>query len=219
MGMSCDKAGLSAGSDCCGNAMSMASTARSSCWAGELLGMATLHLCAQGLERAKLKLFDGAFRLLQAISDFPDRALLDETLADDLTLNGGKAVYESEEARVEVDRFEIWGGRVWMRFGVLGIVRRRLLTRGAFVLIGKGVGGYAEEPGCEGSAAPFVTWEIGECFVKDLRGEVFSCGAVANAADQKIVDAFEMKLVERFEFRRVPLSGFDEQTLVRGLRP
>jgi hypothetical protein len=180
--------------------------------------MAALHLRAQGLERAELKLLDGAFRFLQAAGDFADGALLDEALADNLSLSGGKVVDESEEARVVVDGFQIGGGRVWMRFGVLRIVRGRVLARGALVQIGEGVGGYAEEPRCERSAAPFVVGEIGESFVKDFRGEVLGGGAVANAADEKIVDTLEMKLVEGFEFCGVALCGFYKQTLVGAWR-
>lgn len=95
--------------------------ARSSSRAGERLGMATLHLRAQSLERAELKLLDGAFGFFQAASDFPDSALLDEALADDLALNGGKVIDEPEEARVVVDGFQVWSGKVWKRFGILRI--------------------------------------------------------------------------------------------------
>jgi hypothetical protein len=70
--------------------------------------MATLHLCSQSLERAELKLLDGAFRFFQAIGDFADGALLDEALADDLALYGGKMVNEPEKANVVVDGFQVW---------------------------------------------------------------------------------------------------------------
>ena len=48
------------------------------------------------------------------------------------------------------------------------------------MLVGKGVGGYPEQPGGEWSAAPFVGWEVGEGSVKDLRGQIFRDRAVAN---------------------------------------
>jgi hypothetical protein len=105
-----------------------------------------------------------------------------------------------------------------MCFGALRIVRGRLLARAALVLIGEGVGGYAEKPRCERSAAPFVVGEIGERFVKDFRGEVFGGGTVADAADEKIVNTLEMELVEGFEFCGVALCGFDKQTLVGAWR-
>jgi hypothetical protein len=86
------------------------------------------------------------------------------------------------------------------------------------VLIGKGVGGYPEQPGGEWSAPPFVGREIGEGFVKNLRGQIFSDRAVTDAAGEEMVNAFEMKFVERVEFRGVALSGLDEKPLLFALR-
>ena len=146
----------------------MASMARSSCTAGERLGMATLHLLAQTLERAELKLFDGAFGFLQPPGDFSDAALLDKAFAYDLALNSGKVIDKSEKTGVVVDSFRVGRGEVRMVVWVLFIVRGRLLAGGAFVLISESVGGYAEEPCGERGAAPFVGGKICESFVKDL---------------------------------------------------
>src|SRR5579859_621718 len=77
---------------CCGRA-SMALMTRSSCSAGERLGMATLHLRAESLQRAELQLLDGSLGLLQACGDFADGALVDEALVDDAPLCGGKFVH------------------------------------------------------------------------------------------------------------------------------
>jgi hypothetical protein len=86
------------------------------------------------------------------------------------------------------------------------------------VLVGEGVGSYSEQPGGEWSAPPFVGREVGEGFVKDLRSQIFSDRAVADAAGEEIVDTFEMKPVERVEFRGVALSGLDEKALLFALR-
>jgi hypothetical protein len=130
--------------------------------------MATLHLSAQGFERAELQLLDGAFGFVQATSDFADSALLDKAFVNNAALNGGELVDETKQAGVVVDGFEIRRGRVWVGGGLWRIVRGRLLAGGALVLIRKRIGGDAEEPGGEGSAAPFVVGKIGEGFVKDV---------------------------------------------------
>jgi hypothetical protein len=57
--------------------------------------MATPHLRAQSLKRPKLKLFDGALAFLKPGSDFADRALLDEALANYAALNGGKPINQA----------------------------------------------------------------------------------------------------------------------------
>src|ERR1700676_5640605 len=103
MGMSRTTAELGFGSVPGCRATSRASTARSSCTAGERLSMATLHLRAKGLECAELKLLDGAFGFLQAACDFADGALLDEALANDALLNPGQLVHETKNAGVAVD--------------------------------------------------------------------------------------------------------------------
>src|SRR5580692_5354020 len=142
-------------------ATSRASMARSSCTTGERLGMATLHLRAQRLECAELKLLDGAFRFAQAVGDFPDRALLDKALADDLALNRGKAIHETEKAGVVVDGFQVGRGEVPMRVWILRVVRRWIFAGRTLVLVGEGVGRDAEKPGSEGGTAPFVLGKIG----------------------------------------------------------
>jgi hypothetical protein len=93
-----------------------------------------------------------------------------------------------------------------------------LFTIGPLVMIDDGVGGDAEEPGGERSAAPFIGGEVGESFVEGFRGEVFGGGAVVHATDDEEVDAIEMQLVENIEFRRVGLRCFDEQALVGAWR-
>jgi hypothetical protein len=180
--------------------------------------MATLHLRAQCLECAELKLFDGAFGFLQAGCDFSNGALLDKALANDALLNRRQIVHEAEKAGVVVDGFQIRRGEVRMRVWILRVSRGRNFAGRTLVLIGKGVGGYAEKPSGEGSAAPFVVGKISEGFVKDFGGEVFGSGAVADAAGKEIVDALEMKLVERAKFRRVTLGGLHKRVLIQALR-
>ena len=94
--------------------------------------------------------------------------MLDKALADDLALNSGKVIDETEKAGVVVDGFEVGRGKVWMLVRVLRIVRRWLLAGGTFLLVGESVGGYPEKPCCEGGASPLVGGKIGESSVKDL---------------------------------------------------
>jgi hypothetical protein len=128
--------------------------------------MATLHLRAQSLECPELKLFDGAFRFAQTVSDFPDRALLDKALADDLALNCGKVIHETEKAGMVVDGFQVRRGKVRMGAWILRVDRGWILAGRPLVLIGERVGSDTEKPGSERSAAPFVLGKIGESFVK-----------------------------------------------------
>jgi hypothetical protein len=65
--------------------------------------MATLHLRAQRLERAELKLLDGAFRFLQPSRDFADSALLDKAFVYDELLSGGELADEPKKGGVVVD--------------------------------------------------------------------------------------------------------------------
>ena len=87
--------------------VSKAEIAWSSCSEGERLGMATPQLRAQSLKRPKLKLFDGALAFLEPGGDFADRALLDEALANDAALDGGKLVNQAIEDGVVFAGLEV----------------------------------------------------------------------------------------------------------------
>src|SRR5712692_2572760 len=194
-------------------ATSIVSIARSSCSAGERLGMTTLHLRAQALQSAELELLDRAFGLAKLPSDFADAAFLDEAKVNDAALSLGKLADEAEEAGAVLNELQV---RLGGGFG--GIVDGRSVASSALGLVGDGVCSDAKEPGGERSATPFVLGEIGEGFVEHVGREVFGGGPVPDAADNKSVDALEMKVVERVELRRVALSGLDERALVGGLR-
>ena len=185
--------------------------------------MATLHLGAQGLERAELKLLDGAFGFTKLMRNFAGAALLDEALVNDVALGFRKLADELEEARAALDDFQV-GAREIARCGariVCGLermIRSGSFSGGAFELIRDGVCGNAEEPGSEGKAAPFVGGKMGERFVEHVGGEIFGGGAVTDAVSNESIDALEMKLVERVELRRVVLSSLDKKALVSGRR-
>jgi len=130
--------------------------------------MATPHTSAQGLQRSKLQLLDSSFGLFQSISDFANGALFNETLLDDASLNRRKLVDQSKKASVVVDGFPVVGGKVCRGGDLWRVVSGGLLARGPLVMISERVGGDADEPGSEGSAAPFIRGKICEGFVKDF---------------------------------------------------
>lgn len=107
MGMSRATEGLSPGLETAVPDASKAEIAWSSCSEGERLGTATPHLRAQSLKRPKLKLFDGALAFLEPGGDFADRALLNEALANDAALNGGKPVNQATEVGVVFAGLEV----------------------------------------------------------------------------------------------------------------
>ena len=89
------------------------------------------------------------------------------------------------------------------------------LSSGALGLIGHGVGGNSDQPGCERSAAPFIVPQVREGFVENVRGQIFGCVPVAYAPGDKRIDPLKVNFIEMAKVRRVPLRGFDERALVR----
>ncbi len=83
--------------------------------------MTTLHLSAKGLQRTELKLLDCPFSLVQPCGNFPDGALLNESLANHLALNRGKLIDETKKAGVVIDGFQIGRRKVWVLVGVICI--------------------------------------------------------------------------------------------------
>src|SRR5580704_7962342 len=99
--------GLSFASGSCCAADSSALMARSSCSAGDRLGMAIPYLCAQSLERTELELLDGALRFAEAPGDFADAAFLDEALTEDTALHVGKLIDETKKMNVPLDEIQV----------------------------------------------------------------------------------------------------------------
>src|SRR5690242_10062334 len=81
----------------------MPCTTSSSCSArGRLigrLGMATLHLRSEAHERAQLQLLDGSLTLAQALSNFPDAALVHKTFLNDAALRFREPLYQLKKPR------------------------------------------------------------------------------------------------------------------------
>jgi hypothetical protein len=98
--------------------------------------MATPHLRAQSLKRPKLKLFDGALAFLEPGGDFADRTLLDEALANDAALNGGKPVNQAVETGVVFAGLEVADSVFCPRGSVRRVLGHWVFARGAFVLVG-----------------------------------------------------------------------------------
>src|SRR5258708_33707153 len=176
----------------------------------ERLGMAALHLRAQAFDRAELQLLDSSFAFAEPLGDFPDAALVDKALVNDAALRFRKLPNEAEQPRAVFD-----GADIEMHAKIRRVVRHRLFTKGALRTIDNGVGCNSQQPGHKRNAAPFVTLQIGQRFVKHFGGQVLGGGAVVHTAGDKAVHAFEMQFVERVELRRVGLRRLDEQTLLR----
>src|SRR3954462_5605345 len=70
-------------------------------------GIGALHAPPQRLQRAELKLFDGAFRLAEAPGDVADAAALDVALDDHRPLIGGQGLDEREHAREALDALDV----------------------------------------------------------------------------------------------------------------
>jgi hypothetical protein len=69
--------------------------------------MITLHLRSQILKRAELKLLHCAFATAKLLRDFPNAALLDETLKDHSPLVGWQIVHQSKQPHAIFNRFHI----------------------------------------------------------------------------------------------------------------
>src|SRR5205823_427979 len=62
-------------------------------------GIGALHSRSQCLQRAELKLFDGAFALVESRGDLPDAPLLDVAFDDDGSLIRGQLLDQPEHER------------------------------------------------------------------------------------------------------------------------
>ncbi len=73
----------------------------------------------------------------------------------------------------------------------------------------------SQQPGHEWNAAPFITLQIAERFVKHFRSQVFGGGAIVHATGDEAVNPCEMQFVKCVEFRGVVLRRLDKQALLR----
>jgi hypothetical protein len=89
--------GLGGGARGRSGSASRAPMARSSCSVGERLGMAVLHLSAQGLQGAELQLLDSSFGFAQKLGDFLDAALFNEAFPYHAALNFGELLDDAEQ--------------------------------------------------------------------------------------------------------------------------
>src|SRR5712692_3595969 len=129
---------------------SIACTAWSSWSIRERLGIGTLHLRSQLIERAELKLLHCPLGASKLLRNFMDAPLLHKTLPDDAALIGGQPVHEAEEPGALFDFLKVYSRTNFGR-----IVEAGQLSRGALRPVGDRIGRDPEEPGGERNAAPF----------------------------------------------------------------
>src|SRR5262252_1026018 len=111
--------------------------------------MAT-HASAQVLQRAELKLLDGALRPLEHRGHLANALLVDEAHADDLALQIRQLIHMSIQRNPPLDLLEFAGVR-HVRRGALRV------ARAIAPVIGNRVRGDSKQPGGCGHAAPFET--------------------------------------------------------------
>jgi hypothetical protein len=172
--------------------------------------MATLHLLAQALQGSELQLFHRALSPGQLVRNLSNALLLDETLVDHPSLVARKFFDQPKQASTMFDLLQIrLKTRFWRISGANGD-----LASGALELIRDGVGGNPDQPGGEGRATKFITAQVGQRFLKNVRRQVFRHSSISYTTGDKRIDLFEIKLIEIAKLHWVSLRSFHQQTLV-----
>src|SRR5713226_8407979 len=130
---------------------SSAFTAPSSCSIRERLGICTLHLRSQLLQRAKLQLLHRSFAFPKLLRNLPNTPLLDETPEDHASLLERKFFHQAKQPCSSLHCLLFWSAALlWRVFHIYRLARR------TFGLIGNCVRGNAEQPGRKRCSPPLV---------------------------------------------------------------
>ena len=172
--------------------------------------MGTPHLRPQVLQGAKLKLLYSAFGSSELLRDVTYALLPDETLEDHPALVVRKLVHQTKQAGVIFGRCEIG-----LNADVDWILESGNFPSGAFRLIGHGISGDSHQPGCEGSAAPFIVPKICQRFVENVGRQVLGRVAIVYVPGNKRIDPFKMNLIEIAKPGRISLRGFHQEPVLR----
>src|SRR5258708_27101501 len=157
-------------------------TTSSNCKARERLAMAALHLRPQILYGAQLQLLYSAFRLPQALSNLPNASLLHKSLVYHLLLNLRKPPHQEEQLGAILDCPHLGSLQVGSGGPVRRIVRGRELPRRPFGVVDDSVRRNPQKPRHKWHAAPVITLQAGQRFVKHFRRDIFRGGSLSNAA-------------------------------------
>src|SRR5260370_26376489 len=198
-----------------GSDTSIHCTTSSSCKARERLATTALHLRPQILYGAQLQLLYSAFRFPQPLSNFPNTSLLHKSLQHHLLLNLRKPPNQPEQLGAIFDGAHFGSLQVERNGRLRRIVRGRELARRPLGMVDDTVRGNPQQPCREWHAAPFITRQTGQRFVKHFRCHILRSRPVPHAAGDKRIDALEMAFVERIELCRVALRRLHEQALLR----
>jgi hypothetical protein len=185
--------------------------------ARERLATATLHLRPQILHRAQLQLLDRPRSFAQPLRNIPDAPLLHEPLVYHLLLDLRKLRYQPKQLCSVLNRAQPGSLQTEIGGRLRRIIRSRNLPRGALGVIDDRIGGNPKQPSHKWNAAPFITFQVSQRFVKHLRRHIFCGRPIPHSASHKRIYALEMKFVECIELFRVALRRLHKPALIRAL--
>src|SRR5215469_1615193 len=173
------------------------SIARSSCSVRSRSGIRTLHLGAQVLDRAKLKLLHRTFAASELRGNFPDALLLHKSHLNDAKLRLRKPLNELEQHGAALDL--VCRGRLRTCQRISRLAARTL------VMIRDQPRRNSQQPSQERRASPLEFPDVRQRLPKHLRRKVLSLMAIAHAVGDIRVHAKEIFFVKVAEPRRIAL--------------
>src|SRR6185295_11774934 len=166
---------------------------------------------AQVLQRAKLQLFYCSLAPAQLLSNLANTFLFGKTQTHYVALVPGKLIHQLVNPRDGFSLFEII-----IDAGLRALDQRpnRRFRPGfplqALCAIGNRVSGDAKEPGGERRAAPLKLAQVCESLMKNMRGQLFRRGALANSPGDIGIDAFEVQFIQLAKAARILLRRLDQ---------
>src|SRR5215831_5894108 len=140
------------------------SIARSSCSLRSRSGIRTLHLGAQVLDRAKLKLLHGAFAASEFRGNLPDALLLHKSHVNDAELRLRKPLNELEQDGAALDL--VCRGRL------RGCQRISCFAARTFVVIRDEPRRNSQQPSQERRASPLELPDVRQRLPEHIRGKI-----------------------------------------------
>jgi hypothetical protein len=188
--------------------------------------MVTSHSCSQILQRAKLQLFNRAFTAPKFFGNLTHAFLLDKPALNHETLIWRQFFHQ---LRKHGGLFDLGiggprakGGGIQQNpirifsivRGVVAVVEHCVPPGEATVTIRQEIRCNSHQPRGKWKAAPFVSWQVAQCFVKDFGRQVFGVVALRYAAGDIAIHTREVAFVELGKSRRILLRRRDQHLLV-----